>query len=197
MAEGFSFSLEGEKRLLDKFKKLPFFIRGEAGIRTVTEGVLALEAAIKVNVSGKILRVRSGRLRASITHRVQQTPDGIEGRVGPNVPYARIHEFGGVIRPKRSKHLTIPINEALTPAGVPRYTARQLIASPGVGGFSSTFFAKKTIFGVRSGRAIPVFALVDMVRIKEKRFMRISLAETQQTIIESFRRNIQKAINRA
>ena len=197
MVQAFSFSLQGEKRLLDKFKKLPFLIQREAGLKTVTEGILALERAIKVNVSGKILRVRSGRLRASITHRISQTSDGIEGKVGPNVPYARIHEFGGVIRPKRSKHLTIPINEALTPAGVPRYTARRLISSPGIGGFERTFSAKKVIFGVRRGRAIPVFALVDMVRIKEKRYMRISLAETQTTIIESFRRNVQAAINRA
>lgn len=31
-------------------------------------------------------------------------------RVGSNVPYARIHEFGGVVRAKRAKYLTIPLN---------------------------------------------------------------------------------------
>jgi phage gpG-like protein len=29
---------------------------------------------------------------------------------GAGVPYAGIHEFGGVIRPKRAKYLTIPLN---------------------------------------------------------------------------------------
>lgn len=40
------------------------------------------------------LDVRSTRLRNSITHRVDRTAEGLDGRIGTNVTYARIHEMG-------------------------------------------------------------------------------------------------------
>ena len=33
-------------------------------------------------------------------------------RVGTNLVYAKIQEFGGVIRPKRSRFLIVPVNDA-------------------------------------------------------------------------------------
>lgn len=52
-----------------------------------------LRNSIQVDVAG----VMSGRLRA---------------RVGSNLKYARIHERGGIIRPKSGKMLPVPINDA-------------------------------------------------------------------------------------
>lgn len=48
--------------------------------------------------------VDSGRLRASITSKVQDR----EVVVGTNVQYARVHQFGATIRPKRAKLLRFP-----------------------------------------------------------------------------------------
>ena len=45
-------------------------------------------------LSGQVLNVQTGRLRRSINYRVTETGTGIEARVGTNVEYARIHEFG-------------------------------------------------------------------------------------------------------
>ncbi len=45
-----------------------------------------------------------GRLADSITHDVI---DGNTAVVGTNVPYAAIHQFGGVIRPKTAKALNV------------------------------------------------------------------------------------------
>jgi phage gpG-like protein len=63
------------------------------------------------NLSGRVLQVRSGRLRGSIRSQMVETKDELGGRVWTEgVPYARIHEFGGttsphVIAAKNSKSL--------------------------------------------------------------------------------------------
>lgn len=45
-------------------------------------------------LSGQVLKVQTGRLRRSVNFRVTESATGIEARVGTNVEYARIHEFG-------------------------------------------------------------------------------------------------------
>lgn|GEM_PF-4950478 len=85
-------------------------------------------AKLSVTTGGKSgLNRRSGDLANSIASRVEDGPQGPElslsagGRHGGNdVVYARIHEVGGTIRPKRAKFLTIPTQEAKTRAGVAR-----------------------------------------------------------------------------
>jgi len=66
------------------------------------------------NISGPILKTRSAQLRRSVTGRTfigrfikAIIGSGIFGRRA--VKYARIHELGGKIRPKRAKMLTIPL----------------------------------------------------------------------------------------
>lgn len=45
-------------------------------------------------LSGQVLRNRTGTLRRSITHKMQEQPESIRATVGTNVSYARVHEFG-------------------------------------------------------------------------------------------------------
>lgn len=87
---------------------------------------LMAEGQGKVN-AGKLLKVRSGRLRASIagTTRIRNDVFEIVLRAGgegdANVSYAAIHEYGGIIRPKRGRFLTIPLKPAKTARGVSRF----------------------------------------------------------------------------
>lgn len=65
--------------------------------------------------SGDPIQTRSGALRRSF---------GFEARdlqlrlFSAGLPYARIQEYGGVVRPKTKRFLTIPLPDALTGAGV-------------------------------------------------------------------------------
>ena len=43
------------------------------------------------------------------------------------VPYALMQEFGGTVRPKKAKYLTIPLEGAVTPTGVLRRSMRKWI----------------------------------------------------------------------
>lgn len=80
-------------------------LRGEAkqvreAVRK-TMGRLVLELLVKVKrdkLSGQALNVRTGRLRRSITQRIEVHGTTIEGVVGTNVEYAKFHEYGQSIK---------------------------------------------------------------------------------------------------
>lgn len=87
--------------------------------RVVSRGALRIARAHKVNASGRVLKVRSGEYRAAINATpATRTANGWEARAGvrqgPASPYARVHETGATIRPKRGMWLTFPI---LSPGG--------------------------------------------------------------------------------
>lgn len=67
-----------------------------------------------------------GILRNS--YRVRTYPDGAE--VYSDLPQARLHNFGGVIRPRSGKALAIPLTVAATRSGGPRRFPRRLQYRP-------------------------------------------------------------------
>lgn len=73
--------------------------------------VIALTAKImKDKLSGQVLKNRTGTLRRSISPSVFSSGTAVVGKVGTNVEYASIHEFGGRtpahdIFPKRGRAL--------------------------------------------------------------------------------------------
>lgn len=69
----------------------------ERTLTTATQEItMRLVAEVKANkLSGQVLKVRTGRLRRSITGRVRSSDGVITGEVGTNVDYGLIHEFGG------------------------------------------------------------------------------------------------------
>jgi phage gpG-like protein len=90
--------LSGDRELLAWMRGLPYQVR-TAVRRKMDAEMSALVEAIRGKLSGQVLESKSGRLRRSIVARIssQQGRDtlvvGSEG-----VPYARIHEYGGVVR---------------------------------------------------------------------------------------------------
>ncbi|HEX3885265.1 MAG TPA: HK97 gp10 family phage protein [Stellaceae bacterium] len=72
-----------------------------------------LRAAVERNLSGGVLQQRSGRLAASIDVAVEQNGGAVSTTLGSDVPYAAIHEYGGVIPahqilPKSARALAFP-----------------------------------------------------------------------------------------
>lgn len=76
---------------------------------------------------GGLLQNRSGMLRRSFGFGVTGgLKDGYDLTLlvySSGVKYARLQEYGGTIRPRRAKYLTIPLKDALTPSGVQRYSS--------------------------------------------------------------------------
>ena len=76
------------------------------------------------------IRTRSGALRQSFGKRIERTGETSGLRMflfSAGVPYAEIHEFGGTITPKNVTFLTIPLEDNLTPAGVPRFPSAKAL----------------------------------------------------------------------
>jgi phage gpG-like protein len=67
-----------------------------AALKTeITRIAVDVTATVKgEKLSGQALKVQSGRLRRSINYRVATSDTGVDAKVGTNVEYARVHEFG-------------------------------------------------------------------------------------------------------
>lgn len=87
------------------------------------------------NTSRDLLKTRSGGLRATVGFANARAAQPKDLRLvlfvgdGATKHYDRIQEYGGVVTPKRSRFLTLPLPDNLTAAGVPRFpSARALFA---------------------------------------------------------------------
>lgn len=78
------------------------------------------------------------------------------------MPYAAIHEYGDTVRPKTAKALAIPMGEALTAGGVPRFTGPRAV--PGLFVYKSdgkAYLARsvdkrlEVLYALRSSVVIP------------------------------------------
>ena len=107
------------------------------------------------------------------------TLDGMGLRVFGVLPHLRVQEYGTVgaggslpdIVPKRAQFLTIPLEAAMTAAGVARGTAREVGSE-----YDATFFSEDPseytqgatsliLYGVKGGEVVPLFSLVKKVAI--------------------------------
>jgi HK97 gp10 family phage protein len=89
----------GDRELIARLNAMPEIVR-RALLTKVTSLAMQLERKVKGDkLSGQVLHVVSGNLRASIFNEVQQTDTSTVGKVASSgdVKYAAIHEFGGTI----------------------------------------------------------------------------------------------------
>lgn len=102
-----SLEITGTKEFVDRLNASPDVIR-RALIAKVTALTLRLEAHVKQDkLSGQVLHAKTGRLRRAVASRVQEVNGQIIGTVyvSNDVPYARIHEYGG----KTQAHEIVPV----------------------------------------------------------------------------------------
>jgi phage gpG-like protein len=148
------------------------------------------------NVSGLILKRRTGNLARSMGFRIDKDEAGnFESIIGSGASlktarmvYANIHETGGIIRPKNKQYLTIPLPSAQTPAGVGRFTAGEV--RDGLAGYDGSFIKRSKvgnliIFGTQGDKVIPLFLLKRSVTIPARRYMSITVEQTQDKVVDN------------
>jgi phage gpG-like protein len=109
--EGFNADYrERSNGLVEKIRNKQGFASDLPVVRALHRIGLLLTSKAKQNVRQQGL-IDLGALINSISYDIEQTEDkSYLLRVGSyGLPYARIHEFGGIIRPKNVKNLTIPV----------------------------------------------------------------------------------------
>ena len=87
--------ITGDKEVKRKIEKL-MKLNKKLAIEAISKSVIFIEGAAKETTAWKNI---TGRLRSSIAHDVKVIRDKIEGRVGTNVEYGPILEFGRANRP--------------------------------------------------------------------------------------------------
>jgi hypothetical protein len=102
----FSVKLEGDRELIERLRSMPDRVRA-ALLKRVSALAVQLADRVRRKLSGEVLNVRTGNLRASIFEDVEQTATSVVGRVGSSgdVKYSRIHEYGGTI----PAHEVVPV----------------------------------------------------------------------------------------
>ena len=111
-------------KVMEQVAKKPAQIENTLA-RIVKWGTMRVLREVKIMVTGRATKVRSGTYRASIN---VQYPDKFTGIVGTSkeFPGGRIREYGtahlpeGVLKAKRGGWLSIPLPAAETAAGAPR-----------------------------------------------------------------------------
>jgi len=117
---------------------------------------------ISKRLSGPALKERTSRLKGSLTHEEMADTGEISAGGGPGeVDYAAIHHYGGTIRPKKKKFLTIPFPGGPADKRVPLRAAD----------FADTFVAKGIIFQKRGEDIVPLFILKKSVEIPARPYM--------------------------
>lgn len=142
-----------------------------------------LEAGIMAKIRSNFT-MRTGGLLNSIpsSKRVEEDGDKVKGFLGSSMPYAAIHEFGGIITPKRAKFLKFPVEENRREDGlpiVPEVSKPRLIPLK-KGGFLVMETAEE-------GEALlPRFILKESVRIKPRPYFGPTVDKMRGRIAEEF-----------
>jgi phage gpG-like protein len=142
--------------------------KGALGVanRIVGRGAPIVKRNIQLNLSGRVLKVRNNQLRSSIEIARGNNADGSPfAAVGTNVVYAAIHEFGGIIRPKRAKFLAIPFPGV---KGSPRDYKNTFVHNGII--FQGWQSAKGNVGGIE-----PLFSLKRQVVIPKRPYMSTGL----------------------
>jgi hypothetical protein len=196
-----SVDVVGAASYLARVARLPAGIQA-AALKAMGVVGRELEKHVKVNhLSGQDLDVRTGNLRRAIFHEVGRLQGGdAYARIGADIkkaPYARVHELGGTIRPKKSRYLTIPLTAAQTKKGVARFSARDVIQNPAGFGYTGTFVHNHVIFGKKlSGGIEPLFALKDSVTIKAVGYLSRSANEKRAWVVSTVNHYVSEAFNK-
>ena len=95
------------------FKKLARYLTAQAQVvddeTIIRAGGDVIRDAARENVATQLYRESTGFLASEIVTHVARPREAEIGTRPNRVPYARIHEFGGEITPKRAQALFVPL----------------------------------------------------------------------------------------
>ncbi len=195
----FQFNEDDFKRIQNRIRNLSMKRQAEVWETGFKNAAEKTKQQLVSNVSGPILRRRTGKLAQSIQWRVQKTDVGLVAFVGANVltgrrvPYADILETGGTITAKKGKFLAVPLRAALTGAGTTK--------APSPRDFPNTFFrrtkqGRPIIFQKNGNRIVPLFILFKRVNIKPYKYMSTTLAQVKPMIKKIMEEAAYKELNK-
>lgn len=108
----FRIEVKVDKGDLVEIKEMPKQVK-RGLLKGLRLGMFEAERVSKARMGkSEELQVRTGALRRSIESGVDKRGSRLIGWLGSNIVYARIHEFGGIIRAHGSGYLRFPIGDS-------------------------------------------------------------------------------------
>lgn len=176
---------------------------GQMGARIHAACNVGLEKGCKVaagnvvanHLTGQDLKRRTGNLANSVDGWRERDLEGTIGIRENSLVKDYAYLLGDeekLITPKNAKYLAIPIGEALTPSGVPRYSSPREV--------DDGFFVKtggRLLFGRKNGkrgRFRPLFTLVKSVLVQGTGALYDGVMESIDDITDSMSNQIAKAV---
>lgn len=152
----------------------------------------------------KTLQSRSSFLRRSLGHRIEgDNLSNLSVSVySSGVKYARIQEYGGDVRPVKGKYLTIPLDAAMGPRGVPKKSSVRDYAD----GFFFESKAGNLIFAVSKvvgrgknarSQVVPLYVLKRKVTIPARFGLRQAWADLEAKRREQLQVALIAGLNKA
>ena len=89
--------VRGDKEVMRRLETMNDRIRMSLRRAIEKEAIFETGYVKKNKLSGQVLNVRTGTLRRSINYRIESGDKFVTAKIGTNVIYAAIHEYGGVI----------------------------------------------------------------------------------------------------
>jgi hypothetical protein len=186
-----------------RYEKAPRLIAGTL-VRVFRRiGAGLVKYVVNEKLDNTLLHKRTGNLRRAIFSRIFL--EGLDAVLvlGADVKkaiYARVHEYGGTIKAIHSANLAIPLDVARTAKGVARLSAREFIQNPQALGFETSFLSRKrtAIMGGRAdGTFAPVFALKKQVTIPERSYLRSTIRDKREWILQELGLGTKEAVQDA
>jgi phage gpG-like protein len=173
--------------------------------KSVRDSLVLLTKAVKDKLNNQVLHVNSGQLRRSIFFEMFSGEE-IGGRVGTQMggtkddkSYAAIHEFGGTIRPKKGKYLTIPFDGVKGriedyPWGffLRSKKGNLIFAAPPGGGKHF----RPTAHDRAWADFTPLFLLKTSVNMPARPYMEPAFRENIPKIVDTFHRHLDEVMNK-
>ncbi len=141
-----------------------------------------LRTAAAANIRSRAMR--SGRLLDSLDLSVRQLGGDVEVRMVADTPYADIQERGGTVRPRRARHLAVPLVDDAPDSPRQVLDARFVPVRRGT--------VARWIVLDASGRA--VFALVASVTVEGQHFMRDALSDVAARLPQALADGVAESI---
>lgn len=179
------------------------------------QGLALIRGGIQETIRDTFRHKSAGGLMQSVRANVFEEGDELSGLLVVDKKYAGIHEFGGTIRPREKKALTVPIApEAVgrraadfpnlifikRGAGKPPILAIELFKQTKVRQIATDPRTHRKLFGVRQGaagtaRAIkPLFILLKSVDMPARPYFFPTIKERLQEIPKAIRQQIDAAL---
>lgn len=188
MADSMTFQIKNMEEFKKKISGLKTAARGSTLKDAVEAGIRVIEGNAVVNINEQFSGRSTGNMAANRSVEVKDEDGKVTGTLTFHSNHARLHEYGGVVKPVKGKFLAIPKTESARKVESPRNYPEDL------------HFVGSDAGGVLMNSANEViYLLVTSATMPARPFLRPAMdehaSEIEEAMAEAIKQGIEEAAN--